>query len=365
MEIDEKSLICLAFVGDVALGNHPKTPGFGFYSKYMGGIPHQMAHRVLPPSLAPDLVFGNLEFSLAPHGDRPGTDICCLGSDIYIPFLREVGFTILNVANNHAWEHGAARFRETVRSLRNAGIKVVGVPEDFDPSGFLRIKGKTIAVLGCSSRPRQGFTSPPDYNEFQEVLFLERIRHARGQADAVCVSIHWGEEFLPIPSPEERRIAHAMVDAGASVVVGHHSHVLREVENYGNGVIAYSLGNFIGDMIWNPLTRETGCLAVVLEDSRIRTSTFFPGVINDLDYFPQYLDEQESLGFMETDRERRACLNVALDTYGYEFLAREALQRHQRLTLGFLLKNLFRYRAASLARIASHAIRIRLRGGNT
>lgn len=354
----------MAFVGDVALGNHPKTPGFGFYSRYMEGIPPHMVHRVLPPSLSPDLVFGNLEFSLAPYANHPGTDVCCLGSSSYVPFLRQAGFTVLNVANNHAWEHGAAHFRETVGSLQNAGIKVVGVPGDFDPSGFLRIKGKTIAVLGCSSRPRQGFTTCPDFNEFDEARFLERIRHARRQADAVCVSIHWGEEFLPIPSPDERRIARAMIDAGAGVVVGHHPHVLREVESYRDALIAYSLGNFIGDMLWNPLTRETGCLDVVLEDSRIGTNTLFPAII-DHDYFPRYLDVSESREFMETQRERRACLNKALDTSDYGFLARKALQKHQRLTLGFLLRNLFRYRTASLVRIASHAIHVRLRGGNT
>ena len=173
-----------------------------------------------------------------------------------------------------------------------------------------------------------------------------------------------GEEFLSIPSPIERKIARAIVDAGASVVVGHHSHVLRDVEIYRGAVIAYSLGNFIGDMIWNPLTRQTGCLVVEAADSRILTNTFFPAII-DCDYFPRYLDTLGSREFMKTNREHRASLNMALEMGGYEPLARDALQSHQRLTLCFLLRNIFRYRFTTLVRIISHAIRVRLQNENT
>jgi gamma-polyglutamate biosynthesis protein CapA len=355
----EETVLRLAFVGDVALGNHPKTPGFGFYSRYIKGIPRNLGSRVLPPGIFPDVLFGNLEFSLANQIGQLGTNVCCLGSDSYIPFIREAGFTVLNVANNHAWEHGADLFRETVTSLKNAGIKVVGIPEDFDPAKFFQIKGTTVAVLGCSARPRQGFTASPGYNEFEKVRFFERIRDARRNADFVCASIHWGEEFLTIPSPWEREVARAMIDAGASVVVGHHPHVLREVESYKDGIITYSLGNFIGDMIWNPVTRETGCLVVDAEGSRIRSQKFIPAVI-DRDYFPRYLDERESKKFLEAQMARQATLNIDLTAFGYEYLARRALRRHQWLTLGFLLRNIFRYRISTLGRIVSHGVKVRL-----
>jgi hypothetical protein len=175
--------------------------------------------------------------------------------------------------------------------------------------------------------------------------------------------VHWGEEFVPIPSPSERGIAHAMIEAGAGIVVGHHPHVLREVETYQGGVIAYSLGNFIGDMIWNPLTRETGCLVVETEGSRIDAGTFLPAFI-DIDYFPRYLDEPASRRFLKTQTERHASWNKHLEAYGYESLARRALQRHQWLTLGFLMRNLFRYRIATLGSMASHAIRVRAQRPN-
>jgi poly-gamma-glutamate synthesis protein (capsule biosynthesis protein) len=357
--VTEGTALRLALVGDIALGDHPKTPGFGFYSRYGKEIPGYLANRVLPSGVFPDIVFGNLEFALAAERENLGDDRCCLGTVSYIPFLRKAGFTVLNVANNHSWEYGAQSFAKTVRSLKNAGIKVVGVPDDFDPAGFLRINGRLVAVLGCSARPRQGFTAPPGYNEFEYGWFLKRIRDARRRADLVCVSIHWGDEFLTIPGPREREAGRAMIDAGADVVIGHHPHVLREVETYRNGIIAYSLGNFIGDMTWNPLTRETGCLVVEAGGPGGCVGTFFPALI-DLDYFPRYLDEAGSRRFLDAQIERDARLTKDLKVSGYEFLVRKALKRHQYLTLGFVMRNFFRYRAATLGRIVSHAIRVRL-----
>jgi poly-gamma-glutamate synthesis protein (capsule biosynthesis protein) len=355
----EQVVLRLVFVGDVALGNHPKTPGFGLYSRYGKAIPDKLARNLLPPGICSDLFFGNLEFSLAADRYHPGTLACCLGSLSYLPFLQDAGFTVLNVANNHSWEYGAGNFGQTASELRNAGIKVVGIAEDFDPACYLHLKGKRVAFLGCCARPRQGFHMPPGYNEFEKERFLEQISIARKMADLVCVSIHWGDEFVCIPSPWERETARAMIDAGAAVVVGHHPHVLREIETYRNGIIAYSLGNFICDMTWNPLTRESGCLVLEVEGSLIRSSSFFPAMIAG-DCFPRYLPESESPGFLAVQKKRHARIAAELETFGYEFLARKALKKHQWLTLGFFLKNLHRYRFTTLARILSHAARARL-----
>lgn len=356
-----KPKLRLALVGDVALGNHPKTPGFGFYSRYSHGIPEGLTRRVLPAGVAPDILFGNLEFAMASEAQHPGTNACCLGSDAYVGFLRDSGFTVLNVANNHAWQYGEAFFRQTVRLLQDGGIKVVGIPEDFDPTGFVRIKGVTVAFIGYSARPRQGFVGPPGYNEFDEPGFRRRIREAREHSDLVCVSMHWGEEFLPIANPWEREIAHAMIEAGAAVVVGHHPHILKELETWRDGVIAYSLGNFIGDMVWNSATRESGCLIVEAEQARVTSSSFLPAEI-DSDYFPRYLDSRSGVKILERRAARQARLSVELRSATYESLARRELRRHQRLTLGFVFRNLLRYRFSTLVEIAYGALKVRLQG---
>jgi poly-gamma-glutamate synthesis protein (capsule biosynthesis protein) len=74
---------------------------------------------------------------------------------------------------------------------------------------------------------------------------LGAVRAARAAADAVVVMVHWGTEGSALPDPAQVRLAHQLVDAGATAVLGSHPHVLQPVIRYGNAVIAYSLGNFV------------------------------------------------------------------------------------------------------------------------
>jgi poly-gamma-glutamate synthesis protein (capsule biosynthesis protein) len=85
---------------------------------------------------------------------------------------------------------------------------------------------------------------------------VELVRAAAAEHDAVVVSLHWGDEYTTQPRPADVELAHALCDAGALVVIGHHPHVLQPVEVYrrpdGNSaVIAYSLGNFISNQSRN------------------------------------------------------------------------------------------------------------------
>jgi poly-gamma-glutamate synthesis protein (capsule biosynthesis protein) len=75
----------------------------------------------------------------------------------------------------------------------------------------------------------------------------DAVRKADVAADHVIISFHWGIEYQHQPSSAQRRLARASIDAGADVVLGHHPHVLQGVERYKNGLIAYSLGNFVFD----------------------------------------------------------------------------------------------------------------------
>ena len=85
-----------------------------------------------------------------------------------------------------------------------------------------------------------------------EAGVLAAVKAARAQCDLLVVSIHWGIEYATAPRPEDVEMAHKMLDAGASVIVGHHPHVLQPVETYKtadgrNTVIFYSLGNFLSN----------------------------------------------------------------------------------------------------------------------
>lgn len=351
--------VTLGFVGDIALGNHPKTPGFGFFSRYSNGIPSSILRRLRPDGVNLDLMFGNLEFALSERSKIPGgVDSRCCGVVDYAESLAQAGVTVLNVANNHSWEYGRDAFESTVKAIRSVGIRVVGTPDDFDGSSYLRLKGVTIAILGWSARPRQGFSDTPKYNEFEESTVLGRIREARSLSDLVCVSIHWGDEFVSIPSDREIKWAKSMIDAGADLIIGHHPHVLREVVRHGRGLVAYSLGNFLGDMTWNPLNRQSGCLVVHAGRSGLLSHEFLPAVIQD-DFFPEFLDGARAQEFLACQEHQFSRTRAEISAVGYQETASRALRSHQRLTARFVMRNLSRYRLGTLARIVSHAVRVR------
>ncbi|MDY0391728.1 MAG: CapA family protein [Desulfobulbus oligotrophicus] len=349
-----KPIKCI-FVGDLALGDHPKSVGFGFYSMYRGGIPSGMRDGLLPKSYEFDALFGNLEFTL---GDKSLSgnsyqETNCRGIVNYADFLQKAGFTVLNIANNHIYQHGMESFDKTIEVLSKRNIGLVGLREKTNTSNILRIDDTSLCFLGWSARPRQGFADQPPYCELDEKSCYEEIAGARKKHSIVIVSLHWGDEFIEIPSEEEKRIARRMIDSGASVVVGHHPHVIREVEQYNNGLIAYSLGNFICDMIWNEKTRKTAFLYVEFSEGTLSKWEFVQGRIGD-DYFPNF---QNTISNQQRIYEK---LYKKLATNSYQKLMQNELRQHQLLTGWHMLRNFYRYNLATWLSMLGGAIKSRL-----
>jgi hypothetical protein len=351
----------LTLVGDIALGDHPKAVGFGFHSRYPTGIPASLSPRLLPPGARTDAIIGNLEFALGPPIPTSATlaERQCRGLSEYVAFLAAAGVRALNVANNHSSQHGTDLFRSTVDAVRAAGIHVIGTADDFGESGVLRIGPLRVALLGWSQRPRQYDGREPPYNEFSDAAF-DQIAAARARADVVIASIHWGDEFILLPREEERRTARALLDAGATIVWGHHPHVVREVERHDAGLIAYSMGNFVGDMLWDCRTRFTGWLNAVVGAEGVRSTTLEPGIIAD-DYLPRPLVEREHGDLpvrIEAARDRQS---RGVEAVGYDRVAREAHRRHVRRTAWMMLRSLPRYPRGAVVELFGGAIRNRLR----
>ncbi len=261
----------LAAVGDLMLGDSSICTGYGFGSRYteadfaaaMAGV------RTLFGSA--DIVFGNLECCLSQHGHDPlqRSSTHLRGRPGYATSLRGAGFDIVSVANNHSFQHGLRVFDETVALLREAGVACCGIrstdPWCSDPV-FIEAGDRRLGFLGYCLRPRQYSPETPPYAEGDEASISADIRRLKFDVDHVIVSLHWGEEYVSESSEEEVEFGHALIDAGASLILGHHPHVPRPVERYREGVIAYSLGNFMSDMIWYEPLRNTVVLDVALND---------------------------------------------------------------------------------------------------
>ena len=125
----------------------------------------------------------------------------------------------------------------------------------------------------------------------------DHIRELRTRVHHVIISLHWGEERFSIPSPAQIEQAHALVDAGASMILGHHPHVLQGLEHYCGTSIIYSLGNFIADDVyfsdgdairWNH-TERTGCILLAeLSDQAVvnarQVPTYDSGTLVEFDH---------------------------------------------------------------------------------
>lgn len=273
-------------VGDIALGDHPLCTGFGTHSHCRSKDPGFAFEQVRDILGQGDVLFGNLECTLSEKGLRVGDyhSVQMRGHVDYLAGLRAARVSVVNVANNHSMQHGEEPFLHTVEMLQSSGIGVCGLRQSQSLAcrpEVIERNGLRVALLGYSLRPRQYFTHLPLYAEGERVRILEEVRQARQCSDAVIVSMHWGEEFIDRPSRDERELARAIISAGANLLIGHHPHVLRGVEERDGGYIVYSLGNFVCDMLWNERLRESAILQCRLSKRGVSDFRLIPVRIND------------------------------------------------------------------------------------
>lgn len=194
---------------------------------------------------AADIVFGNLETVLSQKGCLAQKAVTLSVPPERARWLKEAGFSILNVANNHILDRGLPGLQDTLRILEELGLPFIGVhrPGQKAAHVVLERQGLRVGFLGyCEG----GQTCGQGYEALSvdEERVLRDLSLVREQADLMVVSLHWGIEKVFYPSPKQVVLAHKLIDTGATIVLGHHPHVVQGIERYKDGLIAYSLGNF-------------------------------------------------------------------------------------------------------------------------
>jgi poly-gamma-glutamate synthesis protein (capsule biosynthesis protein) len=235
-----------------------------------------------------DLLFGNLETVLSESGTEQRKRWVNTTQPEAARHLKDAGFDILSLANNHTLDLGEEGFIKTLNVLEGHGIAYIGGARGEDPVPGLIVERNGIR-LGFLAYTRGMFRSPPGVTvaKLKKKAIIKEIRALKDRCDHVVVSLHWGIENVYYPSPDLVRLAHALIDSGATLILGHHSHTIQGIEEYNGGLIAYSLGNFQFDTeLFNEEINSTMILSVDLDWHGIRDYTVIPCVINS-DFQPE------------------------------------------------------------------------------
>jgi len=240
--------VSIKAVGDI-------IPGTNFPYNKLPANKERLFESVKPYLQGADILFGNFESTMTdyPHSSK-GVGGKMLFSfrtpPSYAKIFKDVGFDILNVANNHSYDFHEQGFKDTIKNIDSNGMKAVGKRNQIV---YQNVKGVNVAFIGFSN-----------YGEVHNSLLelkpgAELVKKAKQNADIVVISVHAGAEGTGALNVKNRNeffygenrgnmvlFSRTMIDAGADLILGHGPHVTRAVELYKGRLIAYSLGNFMG-----------------------------------------------------------------------------------------------------------------------
>jgi poly-gamma-glutamate synthesis protein (capsule biosynthesis protein) len=210
----------------------------------------------------------------------------------------------MTLANNHTYDHGKEAYNNTREALKNIGLGVGGNPLTLSSDEVLyhTIDGVKVAIV-----PINATFGPPIPEQFMKVL-----AEAAEKSDVQVVSIHWGTEYEFVATNEQRALARALVDAGADAIIGHHPHVIQNIEEYRGAPIFYSLGNCVFDQYWNTDVQEGLAVALSFMGNEIHYA-LIPITSVDTRSAPRPMNRVERLQFLDTLAEKSSeTLNNAI-----------------------------------------------------
>lgn len=270
-------------VGDINLTDGYFDVGFGLGSKLAHGFnPFHAIERSRE-----DIWVGNFEGVAASVTGKTGTaaqQFRVLPN--HLEHLHHLD--VYGLANNHAMQHGAEAYKQTIETLKGLGSKVFGAKESRTIT--IEHQRRNICLTGFSQRIDTWCDQPeywhnPEYKELRsEVLACPTDSYKIAFA-------HWGNEFINYPSSQQKRFAHWLIDIGYDLVVGMHPHILQGYEIYNNKYIFYSLGNFVFDMPWEPT--KYGAIVTVDFTGDTRPDIKYRYVRIGKDYAPTVINDND------------------------------------------------------------------------
>ncbi len=268
-KLEEDQPIILIAVGDVMLGRSVNTK---MRSLNDFNYPFLKTADFLK---AADLTFINLESPFYNDCPTTNTGMIFCADPRAVEGLVFAGIVITNLANNHIRNYGQEGLSLTESLLQENSITPLGP----NPNLVIEeIKGTKFGFLGFD------LTS-----SYQEEKIIKTVQGNSLSVDVLIVSFHWGAEYAQEPSSRQIELAHQVIEAGADLILGHHPHVIQKTEDYHQGKIIYSLGNFVFDQPWSEATKKGLVGIFTFQGKKLVKSEFKEVYIQDYSQ-PEFID---------------------------------------------------------------------------
>ena len=356
----------LTFVGDIFPGDEFFTCGYGIKSKTDKEHVKLWKQNITEIVGKTDYLVGNLEGPLV--DDRDALKKTFHGRPLFADLLKDCGFNVLNIANNHIMEHGIRGFYQTTKILHDKGLAVIGGMKDNE-SEILTIKhgGTNICIAGFCDERVCNIDNPNCYASLKEGKVFETLERMKTlEPDIIVFIFHWGNEYIHIPSLEQRQLSYRLIDNGVDLIIGHHPHVIQPYEKYKHGHIIYSLGNFCFDDVQSAHFGKGMIAQITIQDRTICDVAFSGIQVQDMAYSEQLVrstvDRVFNRYFLKIN-DKYGQLKELVDT-NYQKIYVKALRREHfmeriRMRLSILTKAIdirHRYKAQLLCNIKEYLL---------
>jgi poly-gamma-glutamate capsule biosynthesis protein CapA/YwtB (metallophosphatase superfamily) len=325
--------ITISAVGDIMAHGPQLTAAYDKTTRQYDFSPNYA--QITEQLSAADLTFGNLETTLSGAEKKYSGYPAFNTPDSLLDALKGAGFDLLTTANNHSLDRGWYGVQRTLETLATAGMPATGTYLDKESSQtplILDVKNTKVAVLAYSYGENLSGNVPKDKLTFcikniSLPVVKRDIKKAREMgAQIVIVSVHWGTEKARAPSAKMQSQAKSMLEYGADLVIGSHPHVLQKVTRMEvtredgstyNGLVAYSLGNFISNQYWQyqdsgiilnvTLQRDTATNAITIKDASYVPTWVYIDPKKNYTVLPvgKYLDNQNLLNSVTATAKKR------------------------------------------------------------
>jgi poly-gamma-glutamate synthesis protein (capsule biosynthesis protein) len=291
--VSEDVLITMAFVGDIL----PHSPLVARAQRNEQGF-SPMFEDITPLISSADLAICHLETPIAPQGEELSTFPFFGVPPTITEAIAKAGFDRCSTASNHTYDRGVNGIDETVNALLANDVAQSGMartPSEIEPQTF-SVKGVTLSHLSYTFS-YNGLTLPQDEEWRSALINTDRIlrdaRTAREMgADAVIVSMHWGNEMSHQLNSQQISVADALTKSGyVDLIVGHHAHVVQPIEKVNGVWVMYGMGNVLSnlptDERWPASSQDAGVFTTTMRHNADGNISFDTPVV-----YPTWVDKQ-------------------------------------------------------------------------